>query len=56
MSVAKILLMSVNRGKQLRFPPQITETRLQPDILLVSMNSEEVMMLELTVAWEDCTE
>ena len=40
-------------GKQLKFPENIVETRLRPDIVLVSETSKQVIMLELTVRWEE---
>jgi len=45
--------LKVDLGKQLRFPPEIVETSLRPDIILVSKNSKQVIMIELTVPWED---
>lgn len=40
-------------GKQLRFPKDIVETSLRPDIVLLSETSKQVILLELTVLWEE---
>lgn len=45
--------LSVDLKKQLKFPQEILDTRLRPDLLLVSQKSKQVVMLELTVPWED---
>ncbi len=45
--------MRVDLGKQLRFPEVITETSLRPDIVVFSEKSKQVVMLELTVPWEE---
>lgn len=45
--------LSVDLGKQLRFPRDIAETNLRPDIVLSSAMSRQVIMLELTVPWEE---
>lgn len=47
--------MRVNLGQQLRFTHNITETSLWLDIVLFSGNSKQVVMLELTVPWEEST-
>ncbi len=38
--------------KQLRFPEQITQTSLRPDIVLWSKVTKQVVLIELTVHWE----
>lgn len=45
--------MLVNLRKLLRFIPAIVDTRLLPDILLVSRKTKHVVMLELTVPLAD---
>ena len=45
--------LRVNLGKQFKFPAQITETQLRPDIVLFSTKTKQVVMIELTVPWED---
>ncbi|XP_075313231.1 uncharacterized protein LOC142373743 [Odontesthes bonariensis] len=45
--------LRVDLGKQLKFPENIIETRLRPDIVLQSESSKQVIMLELTVPWEE---
>ncbi len=44
---------SVDLVKQLKFPPYNITTTLRPDILLVSEVTKNIVMLELTVPWED---
>ncbi|XP_054628013.1 uncharacterized protein LOC129179159 [Dunckerocampus dactyliophorus] len=48
--------LRVDLDKQLKFPDHITATSLRPDIVLASVSSRQVLLLELTVPWEDCIE
>ncbi|XP_061896860.1 uncharacterized protein LOC133645950 [Entelurus aequoreus] len=45
--------LRVDLGKQLKFPDYVTTTSLRPDILLTSVSSRQVLLIELTVPWED---
>ncbi|XP_073696141.1 uncharacterized protein [Garra rufa] len=45
--------LSVDLGKQLKFPETVAITTLRPDIVLTSEASKQVIILELTVPWED---
>ena len=45
--------LQVDLGKQLKFPEHVTATSLRPDIVLSSVASRQVLLLELTVPWED---
>ncbi|XP_061733213.1 uncharacterized protein LOC133536595 [Nerophis ophidion] len=45
--------LSVDLGKQLKFPDVVAKTTLRPDIVLTSVASKQVILLELTVPWED---
>ena len=45
--------MRVDLGKQLKFPIHITSSRLRPDIVLFSDSTKQVVLLELTVPWEE---
>ena len=38
---------------QLRFPEHIVETTLRPDIVLFSDSTKQVVLLDLTVPWEE---
>ncbi len=40
-------------NQQLKFPSHVVMTTLRPDILLVSEVTRNIVMLELTVLWED---
>ncbi|XP_078666098.1 uncharacterized protein LOC144908400 [Branchiostoma floridae x Branchiostoma belcheri] len=40
-------------GKQLAFPADIIDTNLGPDLILFSRKTTQVVLLELTVPWED---
>jgi hypothetical protein len=45
--------MQVDTGSQLVFPQEITTTRLRPDIIITSVLKKCVILIELTVPWED---
>ncbi|KAJ8008616.1 hypothetical protein DPEC_G00106730 [Dallia pectoralis] len=45
--------MEVDLGKQLKFPGTAATTSLRPDMLLISETSKQIILLELTVPWED---
>ena len=38
---------------QLVFPPEITVTRLRPDIVMWSRSTRNLFIIELTVTWEE---
>ena len=48
--------MFVDLERQLKFPSHIAATTLQPDIVLVSKSTKQVVLLELTVPFEDYLE
>ena len=48
--------MALDLKKHWRFPPVIVDTRLGPDIFLVSRKTNRVMMLGLTVPLDDVIE
>ena len=43
----------VDLKKQLKFPVEITDTRLRPDIVIWSKSTKKVIIIELTVPWEE---
>nr|XP_061836351.1 uncharacterized protein LOC133619387 [Nerophis lumbriciformis] len=45
--------LHVDLGKQLRFPQHIVKTSLRPDMIIISEASKHLIMLELTVPWEE---
>ena len=45
--------LNVDLGRQLKFPETIAVTTLRPDMVLMSETSRPVVLLELTVPWED---
>ena len=45
--------LEVDLGKQLKFPSRITSTRLRPDMIIVSDSTKQLIILELTVPWEE---
>ncbi|KAK7919076.1 hypothetical protein WMY93_010360 [Mugilogobius chulae] len=53
LNTAKDWKLLVDLEKQLKFPSHITKTSLRPDIVLFSDSTKQVVMLELTVPWED---
>lgn len=46
----------VGLGRQLRFQDTISVTTLRPDIVLMSMATKQLVLLELTVPWEEWLE
>lgn len=45
--------LEVDLGKQLKIPSRITSTRLRPDMIIVSDSTKQLIILELTVPWEE---
>ena len=45
--------MAVDLGKQLQFPQEICSTTLRPDVVLWSAAVKKVLLIELTVSWEE---
>ncbi|CAJ1075238.1 LOW QUALITY PROTEIN: uncharacterized protein LOC109089580 [Xyrichtys novacula] len=56
LATARDWQLLVDLGRQLRFPDTIAVTSLRPDMVLVSASSKQVVLLELTVPWEDRVE
>ncbi|XP_062848878.1 ankyrin repeat domain-containing protein 26 isoform X2 [Trichomycterus rosablanca] len=48
--------LQVDLGKQLKFPEHILATALRPDVVLTSESTKQVVLVELTVPWEDRVE
>ncbi|XP_052777991.1 uncharacterized protein LOC128215335 [Mya arenaria] len=45
--------MLVDLGKKLKFPEEVAHTNLRPDIVLWSRSPKLVVLVELTVPWEE---
>ncbi len=45
--------MEVDLGRQLQFPQEICSTTLRPDMVLWSAAVKSVILIELTVPWEE---
>ncbi|XP_049337547.1 uncharacterized protein LOC125802987 [Astyanax mexicanus] len=45
--------LKADLGRQLKFPEHIARTSLRPDLVLTSESTKQVVLLELTVPWED---
>lgn len=45
--------LQIDLGRQLKFPGYIAATSLRPDIVLTSVATKQVVILELTVPWKD---
>ncbi|KAL3976498.1 mitochondrial import inner membrane translocase subunit TIM8 [Sarotherodon galilaeus] len=45
--------LQADLGKQLKFPQNIAKTSLRPDMIIISEASKQLIMLELTVPWEE---
>ena len=50
---AKEWKLDVDLGKQLKFPEEIVHTSLRPDIVFWSKSPRRVILVELTVPWEE---
>ena len=48
--------MVADIGRRMSFPQQVAVTQSRPDIVLWSAASRQVVMLELTVPWEERVE
>ncbi|XP_038131552.1 uncharacterized protein LOC119776958 [Cyprinodon tularosa] len=53
LAVARDWQLHVDIGRQLKFPEHIVRTLLRPDLVLTSDSTKQVVLLELTVPWED---
>lgn len=47
------LQLYLDLGKQLKFPQHITATSLWPDMIVTSEVTKQLIILELTVPWEE---
>ena len=45
--------MAADIGQVLHFPPEVTQTSLRPDVVLWSRATKSVVVIELTVPWEE---
>lgn len=45
--------MKADLKRQLRFPGEITITNLRPDIILGSKGTKQVVLIELSMPWEE---
>lgn len=45
--------MTVDLERQLKIPTHITQSKLRPDIIVVSEATKQLILLELTVPWEE---
>nr|XP_061785060.1 uncharacterized protein LOC133576095 [Nerophis lumbriciformis] len=53
LATARVWQLQVDLGRQLKFPERIARTSLRPDLVLTSDSTKQVVLLELTVPWED---
>lgn len=53
LATARDWQLQVDLGRQLKFPENIAATPLRPDMVLISESTKQVVLLELTVPWED---
>ncbi len=56
LATARDWKLLVDPGKQLRFPEITASTTLRPDMVLMSEVTKQVVLLELTVPWEEWME
>ncbi len=53
LSTARDWGMTVDLERQLKIPTHITQSKLRPDFILVSEATQQLILMELTVAWEE---
>ncbi|TWW79887.1 hypothetical protein D4764_10G0009170 [Takifugu flavidus] len=53
LTMARDWKLQVDLGRQLKFPEHISATSLRPDMVLTSESTKQVVLVELTVPWED---
>ena len=53
LAIAQDWQLEVDLETQLRVPQLISRTTLRPNILLVSESTKNIIIMELTVPWED---
>ena len=53
LATARDWQLQVDLGRQLKVPANIATTSLRPDMILKSEATKQVVLLELTVPWED---
>ena len=53
LATARDWILQVDLERRLKFPQNIYATSLRPDIVLSSESTKQVVLLELTVPWED---
>jgi len=51
--VAQDWELKVDLGKQLKFPENAAATTLRLDMVLISEVSKQIILLELTVTWDE---
>jgi len=56
MTTANDWVIQADIGKQLEFPKDIITTNLRPDIIMYSRRTKQLVLIELTVPWEDRVE
>ncbi|CAM4608140.1 unnamed protein product [Leuciscus chuanchicus] len=53
LSTARDWVMTVDLERQLKIPTHNTQSKVRPDIILVSEATKHLILLELTVSWEE---
>ncbi|XP_051969484.1 LOW QUALITY PROTEIN: uncharacterized protein LOC127634119 [Xyrauchen texanus] len=53
LATARDWQLLVDLERQLKFPNHVVTTSLRPDVVLLSESTKQVVLLELTVPWED---
>ena len=53
MATASDWEMWADLRKQLKFPEEITQSSIRPNIVLWSKGTKQVVLIELTVPWEE---
>ena len=53
LSTAVDCVVQTDIGSQLSIPKEIVDTSLRPDMIVISEASKTIVLIELTVPWED---
>ncbi len=56
LTTARDWKLQIDLRRQLKFPEYIVATSLRPDVVLTSESTKQVVLVELTVPWEDRVE
>lgn len=56
LAIVRYWRLKVDLGKQVKFPETVASTTLRSGMLLISETSKQIVLLELTVLWQESIE